>query len=74
MHYTIMKLIFLIEQEKILNREQAKLDDLLTIPVADRPNWSVDEINKEISNSAQTLLGYVLDGLTKELDVQKFQT
>ena len=48
------------EQEKILNREQAKLDDLLTIPVADRPNWSVDEINKEISNSAQTLLGYVV--------------
>lgn len=48
------------EQEKILNREQAKLDDLLTIPIADRPNWSVDEINKEISNSAQTLLGYVV--------------
>ena len=48
------------EQEKILNREKASLDDLLTIPVADRPNWSVDEINKEISNSAQTLLGYVV--------------
>ena len=48
------------EQEKILNREQAKLDDLLTIPVADRPNWSVDEINKESSNSAQTWLGYVV--------------
>ena len=28
--------------------------------VADRPNWSVDEINAEISNSAQTLLGYVV--------------
>ncbi|MDA9645078.1 malate synthase G [bacterium] len=48
------------EQKKILNRKKAKLDDLLTIPVADRPNWSVDEINKEISNSAQTLLGYVV--------------
>ncbi|MDC3030171.1 malate synthase G [Candidatus Pelagibacter sp.] len=48
------------EQKKILNREQAKLDDLLTIPIADRPNWSVDEINSEISNSAQTLLGYVV--------------
>ena len=48
------------EQEKILNREKASLDDLLTIPVADRPNWSVDEINNEISNSAQTLLGYVV--------------
>ena len=48
------------EQKKILSRDQAKLDDLLNIPVADRPNWSVDEINSEISNSAQTLLGYVV--------------
>ena len=48
------------EQKKILNREQAKLDDLLTIPVADRHNWSVNEINSEISNSAQSLLGYVV--------------
>ena len=48
------------EQKKILNREQAKLDDLLTIPITDKPNWSVDEVNKEISNSAQTLLGYVV--------------
>ncbi len=48
------------EQKKILSREQAKLDDLLTIPIADRPNWSLDEINSEISNSAQTLLGYVV--------------
>ena len=48
------------EQKKIMKREQSKLDDLLTIPVADRPNWSVDEINKEITNSAQTLLGYVV--------------
>ena len=48
------------EQKKIMKREQSKLDDLLTIPVADRPNCSVDEINKEITNSAQTLLGYVV--------------
>ncbi len=48
------------EQKKILNREKAKLDDLLTIPIANRPNWSVDEINSEISNSAQTILGYVV--------------
>ena len=43
-----------------MGRKKAKLDDLLTIPVADRPNWSVDEINSEISNSAQTILGYVV--------------
>ena len=48
------------EQKKIQNRNRAKLDDLLTIPIANRPNWSVDEINSEISNSAQTILGYVV--------------
>ena len=48
------------EQKKIFNREQAKLDNLLTIPIANRPDWSIEEINKEISNSAQTLLGYVV--------------
>ena len=48
------------KQKEIQSRERAKLDDLLTIPIANRPNWSIDEINKEISNSAQTLLGYVV--------------
>jgi malate synthase len=48
------------KQKELQKREAAKLDDLLTIPVADRPNWSIEEINSEISNSAQTLLGYVV--------------
>ena len=48
------------EQKNISKREKAKLDDLLTVPVANRPNWSVEDINNEISNSAQTLLGYVV--------------
>ena len=47
-------------QKKLISRSPAKLNDLLTIPIAGRPNWSVDEINSEISNSAQTLLGYVV--------------
>ena len=49
-----------LRQKKLSNRTPAKLNDLLTIPVANRPNWSVDEINSEISNSTQTLLGYVV--------------
>ena len=48
------------KQNELKNREPAKLDDLLTIPIADRPNWSIEEINSEISNSSQTLLGYVV--------------
>ncbi|HCP96524.1 MAG TPA: malate synthase G, partial [Pseudoalteromonas sp.] len=48
------------KQKEIQSRDTAKLDDLLTIPVADRPNWSIEEIKSEVSNSAQTLLGYVV--------------
>jgi len=48
------------KQKELQNREKAKLNDLLTIPIADRPNWSIEEINSEISNSSQTLLGYVV--------------
>jgi len=47
-------------QKQLQSRKLSKLDDLLTIPIADRPNWSIEEINSEISNSAQTLLGYVV--------------
>ena len=59
------------EQKKILSREQAKLDDLLKIPIADRPNWSVNEINSEISNSAQTLLGYVVRWIDQGIGCSK---
>ncbi len=48
------------QQKSLIEREKAKVDDLLTIPTANRPNWSMDEINSEISNSSQTLLGYVV--------------
>jgi len=48
------------KQSEIKSRKKAKLENLLAIPKADRPNWSVDDINKELENNAQGILGYVV--------------
>jgi len=48
------------KQKELINRTPAKLMDILTIPIADRPNWSMEEITKELENNAQGILGYVV--------------
>ena len=47
-------------QQELSSRNKANIDDILNIPMADRPNWSKEEINKEIENNAQGILGYVV--------------
>ena len=59
------------EQQKIKKREKAKLNDLLNIPIAAKPDWSKEEINTEISNSAQTLLGYVVRWIDQGIGCSK---
>ena len=49
------------EQDKLMHREKAKLDDLLMIPFIKKDKLpSKEEINAELENNAQGILGYVV--------------
>ena len=47
-------------QNELKARNKASLDDILTIPVAADPSWSAEEIQQELDNNAQGILGYVV--------------
>ncbi|WP_163270399.1 malate synthase G [Chelativorans alearense] len=47
-------------QESLKTRPRAKLSDILSVPVAVRPNWTPEEIQRELDNNAQGILGYVV--------------
>jgi len=69
MHYH--KINVFDEQNKIRSRSKAKLNDILEIPTADRPNWAIDDINRELENNAQGILGYVVRWINQGVGCSK---
>jgi malate synthase len=47
-------------QEELKSRPRADLSKILSIPVAERPNWTPEMIQQELDNNAQGILGYVV--------------
>ena len=47
-------------QAELASRTPAKREDILSVPVAIRPNWSQQDIREELRNNAQGILGYVV--------------
>ncbi len=47
-------------QEELRSRPRASLDQILAIPVAERPDWPAAAVQEELDNNAQGILGYVV--------------
>ncbi|PYC21864.1 malate synthase G [Aquipseudomonas alcaligenes] len=47
-------------QAELAKRTPASIDDILTIPLAPNTNWSAEEIQNELDNNSQGILGYVV--------------
>ncbi len=59
------------KQHELKKRKKTQVSELLNIPIIKNPNWSMEDINKEISNSAQTILGYVVRWIDQGIGCSK---
>jgi len=59
------------QQQELMAREHANIDDLLRIPLASDTSWSKEEIQNELDNNMQGLLGYVVRWIDQGMGASK---
>ncbi|RSL32326.1 malate synthase G [Salibacterium salarium] len=47
-------------QKQLLERSEDLENDILSIPAAEKPDWKENEVQQELDNNAQGILGYVV--------------
>ena len=59
------------QQKQIMQRQPAQLDALLSIPLAESPEWNEKDIMEELDNNVQGLLGYVVRWIDQGMGASK---